>query len=132
MTTALCTACGAMKFGAWLPCKACGVGSTGNRNFDIFMSDHYLDDQALSFLGGVAGKIRGVVPDPESAQQLFMYYAVQTLPGLGRVDIDPEQRIRVERALTAARLPELPKNLVFRFDETIQKRSKRAWWKFWK
>ncbi len=121
-----------MKFGAWLPCKACGVGSTGNRNFDIFMSDHYLDKRALSFLGSVAARIRGVVADPESAQQLFMFYAVQTLPGLGRVDIDPDQKVRVERALGAAGIPQLPKDLVFRFDETIQKRAKGAWWKFWK
>lgn len=132
MTTALCTACGAMKFGAWLPCKSCGVGSTGNRNFDIFMSDHYLDDRALSFLGSVVARIRGGVVDPESAQQLFMYYAVQTLPGLGRVDIDTEQKVRAERAPAAASIPQLPKDLVFRFDETIQKRSKDAWWKVWK
>jgi hypothetical protein len=121
-----------MKFGAWLPCKSCGVGSTGNRNFDIFMSDHYLHDRALSFLGSVAAKIRGVAVNPESAQQLFMYYAVQTLPGMGRVDIDPEQKNRVDRALRAADIPQLPSDLVFRFDETIQKRSKGAWWKLWK
>jgi hypothetical protein len=121
-----------MKFGAWLPCKTCGVGSTGNRNFDIFMSDHYLDDKALSFLAGVATKIRGVVGDPESAQQLFMYYAVQTLPGLGRADIDPAQKTMVERALGAARIPQLPQELVFRFDKTLQKRSKAPWWRFWK
>ena len=132
MTTALCMACGAMKFGAWLECKACGMSSTGNRNFDIFMSDHYLDDEALAFLGSVAAKIRDVVGQPHAAQQLFMFYAVQTLPGLGKVDIDPEQKVMVERALNAARIPELPKNLVFRFDETIQKRSKGARWKFWK
>ncbi len=132
MTTALCTACGAMKFGAWLECKACGMNSTGNRNFDIFMSDHYLDDEALAFLGGVVARIRNVVGQPQAAQQLFMYYAVQTLPGLGKADIDPEQKVMVERALGAANIPELPKHLVFRFDEPIQKRSTGAWWKFWK
>lgn len=132
MTTALCTACGAMKFGAWLECKACGMNSTGNRNFDIFMSDHYLDDEGLAFLGRVAAKIRDVAGQPHAAQQLFMYYAVRTLPGLGKVDIDPEQKAMVERALAAAGIPDIPPNLVFRFDETIQKRSSRAWWKFWK
>jgi hypothetical protein len=132
MTTALCTACGAMKFGAWLECKACGMNSTGNRNFDIFMSDHYLDERALSFLAGVATKIRGVAADPHSAQQLFLYYAVQTLPGLGRVDIEPEHKVRVDRALGAAAIPALPSDIVFRFDETLEKRAKRPRWKFWK
>jgi hypothetical protein len=132
MTTALCTGCGSIKFGAWLACKTCGVSSTGDHNLDIFMSDHYLDEKSLAFLAAVVTRIRGVVGDPAAVQQLFTYYAVQRLPGLGKVEIDPGQRIQIEAVLERAGVPQIPADLVFRFDETLEKRTKGPWWRFWK
>lgn len=133
MTMALCTGCGSMKFGAWLPCKSCGVGSTGMKDLDIFMSDHYLGESGLAFLSRVVKSIGAVVRNPGGVQQLFMYYAVQRLPGLGQINIEPAQKAEIERILHMAEPPPIPGDLIFRFDKTLKDRAapSKSWWKPW-
>lgn len=130
MTAALCTACGNLKFGAWLPCKSCGTSSTGNQSLDIFFSNHYLDREALAFLGTVIARIRRVAPEPETGHRLFLYFVSKNLPGLMKLEVDAAQRSELESLLKTAAVPVVPANLVFRFDTPIAKRRK-PWWKFW-
>ncbi|MBB5547388.1 hypothetical protein [Paraburkholderia fungorum] len=42
MTTAVCKACGELKFGAWLPCGKCGKTTNS-----LWLSDHYLSEHGL-------------------------------------------------------------------------------------
>lgn len=42
MTTAVCKACGELKFGAWLPCDNCRRTTNS-----LFLSDHYLTEDGL-------------------------------------------------------------------------------------
>lgn len=48
MTRAVCKACGALKFGAWLPCGECGRTTNS-----LWLSDHYLSEEGLEVASGL-------------------------------------------------------------------------------
>jgi hypothetical protein len=49
MTFAVCFNCGAMKFGAYVPCGACGVAppKSADHKYSVLLTDHYLPREAL-------------------------------------------------------------------------------------
>jgi len=53
MTTAICTRCGGMKFGAFCPCKLCGFtpNSASERAKSVQFSDHHFSLDELKMLG---------------------------------------------------------------------------------
>src|SRR5215831_4148 len=53
MTHAVCFKCGEMKFGAWVPCSACGARPASDReiNLSMAMTDHYFDLETLEQMG---------------------------------------------------------------------------------
>lgn len=126
MTQALCTNCGATKFGAWLRCRECGVQSSGNRQLDIFLSDHYLEPEALDFLGDVLKRIRESSPHDDTRQRAFLYYASRNLPGLMAITMDPNTKEEVEAVLQEADVPPFPVHLRARFDQTRAQQAKAA------
>lgn len=68
MTMAVCIACGARKFGAFVPCPECRYAPQGAEEHAkaLILSDHFLDATSL---GGVASTLRAgdAVIYPEDA-----------------------------------------------------------------
>jgi hypothetical protein len=72
MTTAVCFKCGAIKFGAFVPCPECG-GFPRNEDelaLSLAMTDHYFDMPTLDQMGA---SVRDGTPphlDPQTHAQL--------------------------------------------------------------
>ena len=130
MTMALCTGCGATKPGTWLTCRTCGTASTGQRDLDVFLSDHYLNPEALSFLRTAISRIRCVTSKPDDVQKVFLFYAASTFPGLIQIEMDKGLRSDLEGMLRAAAVPPPPEGMSFEFHVPRVKR-RRKWWRFW-
>jgi hypothetical protein len=63
MTSALCTRCGAIKFGAYCPCRDCGAPADPDKDLSIALSDHRLSVGALERIGEVVRAIAAASPD---------------------------------------------------------------------
>ena len=53
MTIAICFQCGAVKFGAFVPCDKCGATPRSEEDvaLSMGMSDHYFDTETLEQMG---------------------------------------------------------------------------------
>ena len=105
MTTALCTFCGDTKFGATVPCGACGEGPTGDDSLDILLSEHRMDVPSLERLGGVVRSINEAVKDPLIRFWTFIDYLSDHPADLLSVTLPEEAVGEVKAVRAAARLP---------------------------
>lgn len=55
MTTAVCKACGELKFGAWLPCGKCRKTTNS-----LWLSDHFLSSAGLEAVAGMVQRGQSV------------------------------------------------------------------------
>ena len=80
MTWALCSYCGAIKFGALCKCPECGCGSSGNMDLDIQFSDHYLERSTLEGFGSIIKRIKDICDDNQTRALVFLYYVYKNYP----------------------------------------------------
>ena len=84
MTIALCTRCGAKKFGAFSPCQECGFTPTSSeeRAKSVLLSDHHHAHTELDKLSDMIKAGKAVEFDPDSVLE---YASTMEL-----LDSDPE------------------------------------------
>ena len=83
MTIALCTKCGAKKFGAFSPCKECGFVPTSyeERAKSVMLSDHHHTRAELDEIGESIKAGTPVVYDSsEVARQALLLQLIESNP----------------------------------------------------
>jgi hypothetical protein len=72
MTIAVCFRCGAIKFGAFVPCTECGADpkTEDDLALSLAMTDHYFDRDALEQMGRRVAEGHPPKLDPQTRQQL--------------------------------------------------------------
>ena len=117
MTTALCLNCGELKWGALLPCRACGLSATGNPQLDIAFSDHNVRVSTLKALGAAMRRLREVCGDDKVRYSAFLQYVSVNYPKIISVRLEPEMDRRAQEVLARLDLPE---------------RAPPRWWEVWR
>lgn len=83
MTIALCTKCGAKKFGAFSPCEGCGFVPTSyeERAKSVMLSDHHHTRAELDKIGESIKAGESVIFDPsEVAQNALLLQLMESDP----------------------------------------------------
>ena len=101
MTTAICYKCGEFKFGAMLPCQACGATPTTDDDLvlSVTMTDHYFDKKGLIEIG-------------------------QKIKNGENIELPPSQKEEMIRMLNQMRRPN-------ELDNERQQSERKPWWRFW-
>ena len=111
MTVALCFNCGAIKFGAIVPCPKCYFHMIGNMEsmddvgLAIAFSDHNFEIETLEELGKVIKTINQACDDRELAQWCFIKYVSQNHPGILEVKFPPYLSTKIFQVLANLDLP---------------------------
>ena len=107
MTTALCTNCGNLKFGAYLSCEKCGCGSTGNMDLDMAFTDHYVTERTLREFGQVVQTLRFSAKDEATAFWAFMKYVSEQYPEIIIAVVPLKYQKEADAILDRTQLPEV-------------------------
>jgi hypothetical protein len=107
MTVALCLNCGSTKWGAFCPCPACQVSSTGDSDLDIAFSDHHLSHTTLEQLGAVVKAIGTRTTDLDLRIRAFLLYVSTYHPQILTVEFPPDLREQAETVLNGLEIPEV-------------------------
>ncbi|MDH5677298.1 MAG: hypothetical protein OEZ28_01620 [Nitrospinota bacterium] len=107
MTWALCLNCGETKFGAILKCEHCGVSSSGNRELDMFFSDHNYSAGTLEQLGRVVKSINAVSDMPDERFCAFMLYVSTRHPEMLSYEPEEDMIEKIEEILRKADPPDV-------------------------
>ncbi len=86
MTTALCLNCGALKFGALCPCPECDAETCGNREYDLFFTDHLFTVDFLAVLSEDFRDFRKFDGDDQTRLAAFLIFAAEYAPEDIRID----------------------------------------------
>lgn len=71
MTRAVCFGCGAIKFGAFVPCDSCGVQASNDDELiiSLALSDHYIPESAMTEIGREIASGKRPVLDQETMDE---------------------------------------------------------------
>ncbi len=114
MTTALCTNCGNLKFGAYLSCEKCNCGLTGKMGIDALFNDYSFTEQTLREFGQVIQTLRFKTNDEDIAFWAFVKHvsdqypeALYSYPVSVCPTVPPKYRISCKTLLSQSHLPEV-------------------------
>jgi hypothetical protein len=85
-TMAVCTNCGEIHFGAWLPCDNCGLACDEKTNLMhvcLWFSDHHMSVRTLENFGKVIKILHPEFPDFHDPIWAFFRYIADTYPESG-------------------------------------------------
>ncbi len=91
MTTALCLNCGALKFGALCPCPECDAETCGNREYDLFFTDHLFTVDFLEVLSEDFKDFKEFDGDDQTRLTAFLIFAAEYAPEDIRIDFRETQ-----------------------------------------
>jgi len=90
MTVAVCVKCGAIKHGAFNPCRSCGErpASEDDLVYSLVLTDHYFPVETLQGISGsmLAGKPRPSLPPEQEAQFREMFKTGQGARMMKRIE----------------------------------------------
>ncbi len=114
MTMAVCFRCGAIKFGALLPCPGCAAVPTSEDDLalSMAMTDHFFDAPTLERMGADVRGGRPVRLDPKTKEAM--------VGQLRRSGLMRRLRESAEDLAAARPRPAPP-----------PPPAKKPWWKFW-
>jgi hypothetical protein len=134
VTVALCLNCGSTKWGAFCPCPACQVDSTGNHSLDITFSDHRLSHATLEQLGAVVRAIATRTADRELRLLAFMRYVSTRHPDILTLNLKPPDQERADAVLAGLAIPPVevrpPPGLNWRTLLALAALAASVWWFF--
>ena len=126
MTMALCLNCGAVKFGAFIPCLECefnmvdviamsqeakqsarDVLAREDVNLSISFSDHNFEVSTLEQFGQVIKSIKQICPDRELARWSFLKYVSGKYPDILTARFPPYLSTKIFQVLAQVDLPEV-------------------------
>lgn len=105
MTTALCTNCGSLKFGALCQCKDCGCCPTETSSLDVAFTDHYLTENTLTQFGDVLRFFRTRAADEAQAFWAFIGFVSSNYPEIVFAQIPRKYRGAVDALLQLRDIP---------------------------
>lgn len=108
---ALCLNCGETKFGAWCPCRQCGVESCGNLEVDILFSDHRMSVPTLERFGAIIKQIASHSDEADVRFWALISYVSAHPSKLLSATPPSEIADRVEALLAELRLPTIELDL---------------------
>ena len=135
MTDALCFGCGAIKFGAWCPCRDCRTLSSGNKDIDLVFSDHSMSRRNLEEFGGFLKLLKTRCEDKAVCFWAFLSYVSTCHPSLLTSRPPEDLAVQVETLLAGVEMPEIELEPGLREVLEKQKAEKpagRRSWRFWR
>lgn len=108
MTKALCFQCGEIKFGALVPCFACGAAAVAI-DLNIAFSDHHIVHDSLVDLGNVIKAINEADETQDQSLRLwtFLRYVTVNHPEILTIEMDESSRQTCETLLSSANIPSI-------------------------
>ena len=111
MSKALCLNCGAVKFGAMVPCPECNfrmmgsIESMQDANLAITFSEHHFEVETLEEFGKVIKAINQVCDDRELARWCFIKYVSRNHPEILELRLPPYLSAKTFQVLQNLDLP---------------------------
>ncbi len=105
MTSALCIACGRIKFGALCECTHCGAAAEPDHALSIALSSHRLSMPALLRLGRIIEDLTEVCGDPSTRTAAFKLFMRDHMRQPLELEIPADLEAGARKALDAVTLP---------------------------